>query len=125
MLLLLGRHAPRAHAIHAPNANTHIHVRRTRDRSGGAPFQPVQAGMSFPQHGDARERLAAPFALPVAADHERAVGVALAAYADAAGVGFQDAWLEMGFDGPCVEGFFEGFEGGEFLPQVEGRHGGL
>jgi hypothetical protein len=28
----------------------------------------------------------------------------------------------MGFDGPGVQGFFEGFESGEFLAQVQRRH---
>lgn len=78
--------------------------------------------MALPQHRHSSQGLSPPFALPITADDEGAVGVALAADADAPCVRLEDARLEVRFDGPGVQGFFEGFEGGEFLAQVEGWH---
>lgn len=78
--------------------------------------------MPIPQHRDPRQRLAAILALPITPYDKRAVGIAFAAHAHAAGIRFQDPRLEMGFDGPGVQGLFEGFEGWEFLADMEGGH---
>ena len=81
--------------------------------------------MLIPQHRHPRQRRAVLLALPIASDDEGTVGIALAAHAHATGVRFQDARLEVRFDGPGVQGFFESFEGGKFLPEMQRWHGFL
>jgi hypothetical protein len=78
--------------------------------------------MLVPHHCDSRQGVAPLLALPVTSYDERTVGIALAAHAHAAGVRFQDAGLEMRFNSPGVQGFFESFEGREFLSEVQRWH---
>ena len=78
--------------------------------------------MPIPQHRNSRQRLSAIFPLPITPNNKRAVRISLAAHTHTSCVGLQDPWLEMGFDGPGVQSFLEGFEGWEFLPEMQGRH---
>jgi len=86
------------------------------------PVHGVDAGMLLPHHGDSGQRLAAALALPIAPDHERAVGIALAAHAHPARIGLEDARLEVRLNRPRVQRLLERLQRGELLPQVQRRH---